>query len=221
MIKAVIFDMDGVIIDSEPLWWHSVDIQMTKHGIDIKQDKSYNEFINKYIRGRGQRQAINAYKKRYGLKGNYQTLLKERINILLKVFDQQLKPVKGTIPYIKMLHKNKIPLAVASSSPPRVINYTLNRYKLKKYFKIQVSGENLKHGKPHPNIFLATAKKLKINPKNILVIEDSRSGVIAAKRAGMKCVGLKQPYMPYQYLKSADLIVKNLQKINLTKLINI
>ena len=65
--------------------------------------------------------------------------------------------------------------------------------KLKKYFKIQVSGESLKHGKPYPDIFLATAKKLKINPKNILVIEDSRSGVIAAKRAGMKCIGLKQP----------------------------
>lgn len=218
MVKAVIFDMDGVITDSEPLWAEAIEEQFRLHGIVIRHNAAYNQFVNKHVRGRSQKHAINAEKKRFNIKGSYQQLLNQRLRILFSVFDKKLTAIPGTIPMIKKLYKAGYPLAIASSSPPRAINYILNRYHLKKYFKVKVSGDDFKKSKPHPEIFLKCAKLLKVNPRDILVFEDSISGIQAAHRAKMKCIAVRQPYTPKKYLTTTIFVYKNLNQISLAML---
>ncbi len=221
MIKAIIFDMDGVIVDSEKLWWKAIDEQMEKHGIQINRSPALKKFINTHVRGRSQKYAINMAKKRFGLKGSYEQLLNERLNILIRIFKQELKAISSSIPLIRLLHQNRYPLAIASSSPKRIINFVIKQFKLKPLFKIIVSGDDFKKSKPHPEIFLKCAKLFKKKPSNILVIEDSISGIQAAHRAKMKCIALKQPYTSYKYLKTADLIVNKLSKITVRVIKNL
>jgi len=217
MIKAIIFDMDGVIVDSEPLWEKELKAYLKKKGITFPASRSFKKFLNTHLRGRSQNYIINfILKKKFKIKGSYNKILNERTKILLKIFNQELKAIPGTIPLIKRLYKHGYPLLLASSSPKKVINYIVNKYKIRKYFKHFVSGDDFKVGKPNPKIFLKSAKLLKEKPVNILVFEDSISGVEAAYRAGMPCIVLKQPYTPYSKLKTADLVVKNLNKVTLS-----
>jgi len=218
MIKAIIFDMDGVIIDSEPLWEKVFKVYFERKGIKYPTSYTFQEYINVHYRGRSQNYIIRLLKKQFKLKDSYQKIFDERTKMLFEIFDKELKAVPGTIPAIKRFHKHGYPLLLASSSPKKVINYVVNKYKIKKYFKHFVSGDNFKIGKPNPQIFLTSAKLLKKKPADILVIEDSISGVQAAAKAGMKCVVVKQPYSPYSKLKTANLIVKNLDKLNIQKI---
>ncbi len=216
MIRAIIFDLDGVIVDSEPLWENAMRIHLLRYGIHANRDKKTERFISKYIRGRSEKEGIASLKKHFGLRGSYKKILKERLRILFQIFDRELKEIPGAISLIKKLHANGYPLILASSSPEPAIRYILLRYKLRKYFKAVISGENFKKGKPHPDIFLACAKIFKEKPSSILVIEDSISGVAAAHRAGMVCIALKQPYTPRKDLQSAYKIIGALKEITLS-----
>lgn len=221
MIRAIIFDMDGVIIESEPLWEKACQEQFIKWNITFQNANQYKKFINQHIRGRTEREGIKYTQKKFKLKGSYQKILKERLKILFKIFNQELKPIPGSLPLIKKLHSAGYPLLLASSSPPAVINYVIGKYGLKRFFKKIISGENFKKSKPHPFIYLKSAQWLKVKPANCLVFEDSISGVAAAYRAGMHCIAVKHPYTPYKYLKSADLVVKKLSTITLQVINNL
>ena len=221
MIKAVIFDMDGVIVDSEPLWEKEFTTYLKQLGKNLPQNKSFDRFVNTKIRGKNQKQVTAIFRKKFGLKGSYQKIMRDRLKILFSIFNKELKTIPGAIPLMKKLHKRKYPLVLASSSPKPVIHYILSRYKLKKYFKAVISGDDFTRAKPHPEIFLKCARLFREKPKNILVIEDSINGVKAAKKAGMKCIALKQSYTPYKRIKSADLIVKSLSKITLSTIKNL
>ncbi len=221
MIKAVIFDMDGVIIRSEPLWERAVDIQMKRNNIDLSKDKGYQSFVSLHIRGRSQRYVIKMFKQRYGLQGSYQILLEERLKILLKLFKEELTLIPGVCNLIKLLHRNHIPLIVASSSPKRVVNFSLKKFELKKFFTHVLSGDDVVKAKPQPDIFLYGAKLLKVKPNQTLVIEDSINGIKAASRAGMKCIALKQPYTLARYHKLATKSVGKLSDIKLSTITNL
>ncbi len=213
MIKAVIFDMDGVIVDSEPLWQKMLSMYLHTKGIDFVYNKKSLEFINQHFRGRKQKYITDILKKKFHIPDSYQKILNDRLDILFNLFKHNLRLVAGTIPFIKKLHKAGYPLVLASSSPHQVINYVLKQFNLKKYFKHVVSADDVRLGKPHPDIFLRVAELLKEKPENILVIEDSISGIRAAHNAGMKCLALKQPYTAKKYLKTTALAVENLSII--------
>lgn len=209
MIKAVIFDMDGVIIDSEPVWFKVDQIMIKKFG------KPCNiEYKNK-IMGLNGRGGIKLLRKLFKLKGTTKALLKIRFSLLKNLLKKEVKTRPGAEKLIINLYKKHYPLALASSSPPDVISLVLKKFNLKKYFKVIISGHRIRKIKPHPDIFLKTAKKLKIKPKNCLVIEDAPSGEKAAKRAGMKCIIVRHKYNQDIKFKLADLVVKSLKNINL------
>lgn len=218
MIKAVIFDLDGVIIDSELLWEKSTKIYFTKLNKTFPHGKGFQKYLNKSIRGHTQKEIIAVLKRKFGVTGTFDKILNDRLRILFKIFDKKLKLVPGTLRLLKKLGSAGYPLLLASSSPAKVVNYSLKKFKLAKYFRYIITGDEISHSKPHPEIFLKAAKMVKIPSRHLLVIEDSSSGIRAAKRAGMKCLALKQPYFTYHELKSADLIITNFKNLTIQQI---
>ena len=122
--------------------------------------------------------------------------------------------IDGALELIKKLSKKYV-LALASGSPKHIIEDTVKFFDIEKYFKFIISGETIENCKPAPDIFLITAENIDINPENCVVIEDSANGVLAAKRAGMKCIGYVNLNSGKQDLSLADKKVKHLSEIEI------
>jgi len=124
------------------------------------------------------------------------------------------KPIAGLIPLLQSLEENGITMAVASSSPINSIELVLEKFGIKDYFKVVVSGDFVTKGKPDPEIFLHTSRLLGIHPGNCAVIEDSTHGVKAAKAAEMKCIGFQNLNSGNQDLSAADMKVDSLEELD-------
>ncbi len=211
MFKALIFDMDGVIIDSEPLYHKANTNTFNKLKIKVSQDE-YNSYV-----GTNGFYMWSNIKEKHNLKQSVEELIKIEndgfIELLLNMKDP--KPITGIKSLINILKKNNIIMAIASSSIKRSIYAVLDTLNIKDMFKKIVSGEDIKNGKPAPDIFLKVAELININPKNCLVIEDSRNGVLAAKSAGMKCIGYQNPNSGNQDLSKSDYITGDLSSLNI------
>ncbi|OGS46122.1 MAG: phosphatase [Elusimicrobia bacterium RIFOXYD2_FULL_34_15] len=212
-MKAVIFDMDGVIIDSEPTHLR-VNRNIFKR-LSLKiSNTEYKNFI-----GSTNTAMWTFFKKKYGLQQAIPELVKTQVDETIEdLKHSNEKPIPGIVNLLKNLKRNNILIGLASSSPLENIELVLKIFKIKKYFNAIVSGENLKRSKPAPDIFLNAAKVLKVKPEECIVIEDSEKGVRAAKSAGMKCIGYKNKNSGNQNLSKADLIIKNFRKINIDDL---
>ncbi|MDF2506004.1 HAD family hydrolase [Clostridium sp.] len=218
MLKAVIFDMDGVLIDSEPDHLRIHEEMVKWLGIEpLSVDHS------KYI-GATTSYKWSDIKSKYDLNYSVQELVDMNRNNYFEYItskDAIIEPISGVDKLVKNIHKNGFKLAVASSSPINVIETVVESIGLEKCFDVLISGDYVERSKPNPDVFLYAAEKLRINPKNCLVVEDSHNGSIAAKRAGMKCVGYKNINSENQDLSSADLIMDSFNKVHLEELKNL
>jgi HAD superfamily hydrolase (TIGR01509 family) len=216
MIKAVIFDMDGVIIDSEPFHWEVNRRIFSLLGIDVSE-KEYCRYIGvsntsmwtDIRRGRGLRQSVEELVEMQ-VNGNIDFMKNERVD-----------PVGGVIDLIAGLKKAGLLLAVASSSPYRIIEMVLEKFVLRRYFDGIVSGEDFENGKPAPDIFLAAAVLLKVTPDQCVVIEDATHGVEAAKAARMKCIGFHNIHSPGQKLGKADMVIDDFTAIGVSDVLSL
>ena len=173
-IKAVIFDMDGVIIDSEPLWRQSM-------------IKSFNEIGIPLTTGMRFKEVISFWFERYNIihvsNQEFNDLV---LNRLISSIKLEGRPLKGVLESLDYLKKNGYRLAIGTSSDIKLMNAVVENLGIKDFFDALCSAELLKYGKPHPEVFLNCAQILNVLPKECLVIEDSVNGVIAAKAAQMK-----------------------------------
>lgn len=210
MIRAAIFDMDGVIIDSEPLHLNIEEDIFKKLGISITYEE-HNTFI-----GTTSYYMWDKIRTNHNLTQSLEELVELDRNTYLDFLNNtlDLEPIKGVKELITDLHKNNIKLAVASSSPLNVIEKVLNLFHIRDYFDYIVTGDYVRKSKPEPDIFLYAAEKLDVDPKECVVIEDSHNGVLAAKKANMKCIGYKNPNSGNQDLSKADLTIDNFNNIN-------
>lgn len=214
-VEAAIFDMDGVLIDSEPLHFMS-DITLLKR-LDIETDKAYH---NKYV-GFSAPDKWKEVIAEFNIRHSLQEILNMSVSTKLELLSQSdYEPIEGIPELLEELNANKIPVAVASSSSGQFIQEVLKKIQVEKYITKWVSGETVQRSKPEPDIFLKTAEVLRVNPKCCVVIEDSKNGVIAAKRAGMKCIGFLNENSGNQDLSRADIIVDKIQRINISNLIS-
>jgi HAD superfamily hydrolase (TIGR01509 family) len=212
MTKLIIFDMDGVLIDSEPLY-RKVNTKLFRElGVEM-QNEEYNGYI-----GIAADKMWKSIKKNHKLKQPVKKLMeleKEKKHDALK--GKKLRSMPGVKALLNKLMKNGLKMCVASSSAEKNIKLILTKTGLKDYFDKVSSGEGIKNGKPAPDIFLKAAGRMK--PEDCFVIEDSANGVFAAKRAGMKCIGIKDPDSGNQDLSKADITVNDFKKDNINKIL--
>lgn len=215
MIKAVIFDMDGVMIDSEPLWEKTEKIMMARKGL------VYNPVYREKIVGLGQKESAVLLKETFSLNENIEDIIDQRISVLLDIYDRELSLVRGLTELLDSVSKSTLKVALASSSPLKVIEFVLSKFDLNKYFDLVVSGDKVEHGKPSPDIYNYTAERLGLECDECVVIEDSINGVISAKSAGMYCIAIPDKRLNPDGFKKADIIMSNLKCVDmqlLTKL---
>jgi len=204
-MKAIIFDLDGVIIDSEEQWFQVTKDLCAEYGYEYTK-----ELYKKVMGSNGPRiikEKLNLSDSedelKDKLKRNYLSLIKDNIKIMPGIHSLLERAGKGFV------------LALASSSPQDVIDFVIDKTKLGDYFSFSTCGSEVENAKPEPEIFLLTAEKMELKPTECIVVEDSPNGVRAAKAAGMKCIALKNPYASGNELKKAgaDIIINDLDEI--------
>ncbi len=185
MIKAVIYDMDGVIINSEPLWREALIHCFNEVGFNFSQDKC------RITQGMRLIEVVEYWHNEQpweskSLEEVEQDILKKITELIM----EKGKEMDGVAASLSHFKSKGYKIGLASSSATSLINVALNKLELRDSFDVINSAENLKLGKPHPEIFIKTAEQLNVHPKNCLVIEDSFHGVLAGKAALMKVVAI-------------------------------
>lgn len=209
MLKAVIFDMDGVLVDSEPMHYEADRLMLLDLGIDLDYDY-YKQFIG----------STNTY---------MWTCIKEKFSIGHKIEEltamaddkKQLliqqsgyRKIPGVPELLRNLSEHGFLMAVASSSPHDYIEQVIGALELTPYFNILVSGESVKNPKPSPDVFLKAAMELGVHPDECIVFEDSENGSKAAAAAGMACIGYLNPGSGDQNLILADYLIEGYEEID-------
>lgn len=183
MIKAVIFDLDGIIIDSEPLWKQAEYRIFQSVGIDLTPEMS------RQTTGFDSQSTIQYWYERFPWKNkSLFRVYKELMEEIQPCYEADAEPKEGFLDVLQYFKDDGLTLAIASSTPLKLITMALKRFHLFDFFRIVHSSENDEYGKPHPAVYLNTAKKLNIHPLRCLAFEDSFHGAIAAKAASMKVV---------------------------------
>jgi HAD superfamily hydrolase (TIGR01509 family) len=183
-LEAVIFDMDGVLIDSEPIHFEATRALLAEHGVDYVPDRDENFY------GCTDREVFRALRARYGLAADEAELSASWVRRVVKLLDGPLVPMPGVPEVLHVLVRSGFRLALASASAPTIIAATLTGLGVSGVFECTVSGHEVGRGKPAPDIFLETARRLDLEPGGCLVVEDSQNGVLAAVAAGIRCVAV-------------------------------
>mgnify|MGYP001609892866 CR=1 FL=1 len=212
MIKGVIFDFDGVIVDSEPLRYESYKkLFWDEFGVKLPDER-------KRILGRDQRENLKYLLEMFGLECDVEELVERRKIILKEIFSKKenIIPIDGILDFLETLKKKRIKMAVASSSSLEYLENICDGLKIKDYFDCILSGEMVKKKKPNPDIFLLALEKLGLEKEECVVIEDSLSGIEAAKRAGIKCSGITST-LSEDELEDADFVFQDFEQDSIFK----
>jgi mannitol-1-/sugar-/sorbitol-6-/2-deoxyglucose-6-phosphatase len=208
--KAVIFDMDGLIIDSEPYWKQAEKLVFGKLGLEL------TDTLLQQVMGFRLNEVVKYwYDYQPWLNPDFIETEKEITATVKKLIIDHAKAMPGVIPLLQALAQTDLKLAIASSSSMSLIQAVVQKLRIETYFDVLWSAEYESFGKPHPTIFLSTAHKLAISPNDCWVIEDSINGVIAAKAARMKCLAvpdLSQLHDPRFAI--ADKVIPSLEQLH-------
>ena len=209
MIQTVIFDMDGVIVDTEPVHRYAYFKQFNELNINVTEEM-YTSFT-----GFSTRNTFQKLKEIFVIEHEVEDLIQRKRNIFNDAFDSKadLELLEGVERLIKELHQNGMQLILASSASKVTIERVFSRFKLHDYFTHVVSGEDFPKSKPDPAIF-EHAASLSIAPKeSCIVIEDSTNGIKAAKAAGIFCVGYNSIHSEAQDLSEADVVINHFDEL--------
>lgn len=187
-VKAVIFDLDGTLVDSEPNYSKADDVLLGEYGIQALSE----EMKKKYV-GIGTREMMEDVKGIYGLNESIDILVAKKNKYYLEIAKENTIVFPEMYRFLQFLKENNYPLAIASGSSPEIIDMILAITNLTEYFDVILSADEVAKGKPAPDVFWEAAQRLDVPFENCLVMEDSVHGVEAAKSASMYCMAL--PYM--------------------------
>ncbi len=210
MLECVIFDMDGVIIDSQGAYFEIERKLFRDLGINVS-DEEHHSFVGIPIG-----KMWSHLKGKHGFDGQVGDLVEMEMRIYTEYLLSDNCPglIPGVAKLVKDLFRNSARIAVASSSSRKAIEIVLRISHLERFFSATVSGDEVKNGKPAPDIFVYAASILGVEPGECIVIEDSKSGVQAARSAGMSCVGFHNPNSGKQDLSFAHMVIDSFFEIS-------
>lgn len=223
VLRSVIFDCDGVLVDSEPLHFSAFKKVLGKAGESFTEEIYKDQYLAMDDRG--------AFRTFFERSGNVlsDADLKDLMDKKTAVY-QELVQSEGLLPYpavpeFVMAVSQRYPLAVASGARRHEVEMVLEAAGIRPYFEAVITSDDVEHGKPHPESYLKAIEALNasgkrptaIRPEECLVIEDSKHGILAAHTAGMKCVAVATSYPTFE-LKSADLVVPSISSLRVSQL---
>jgi HAD superfamily hydrolase (TIGR01509 family) len=209
MLSAVIFDLDGLLADSEP-WWSEIDAKLL-----AEQGATYRGEYHQNVVGVSYRLAVEFYKKAFGLSVPTEEMMRRRGEIATEFFADRVDLFPNVKEVLEKLRHLKLHLAVATSSVSASARPFLDRHQLTKFFEVIITGEEVKDGKPAPDIYLCAADKLGIRVDACLVVEDALPGVAAAKAANMRVAAIPDTRFvdSAAYEKEADYVLGSLNEL--------
>jgi HAD superfamily hydrolase (TIGR01509 family) len=197
-VAAIIFDMDGVLVDSEPLGFEAMRRVMARQGV------AYTHADNDEFVGRTTLEECQVLTARHRLATDPRELTGEYVDILVGLIREQPRPLPGVPGVLESLKAAGYRMALASSADLAVIAENVSALRLERFFEVIVSGTQVARGKPAPDVFVETARQLRMSPAACLVVEDSRNGLLAAKAAGMACAVIPCSSTRHQDFREAD-----------------
>lgn len=211
MIEAIIFDMDGVLVDSEPFHVEIEKRQFKQNHLNITDEEhlSYMGVASDVM--------WKKITEQHSLNKPVEELIEQFRAESIRFFSEleEIPVMPGLIELLEMLKGKNYPMAVASSSFPEIIELILKKTELRDYFRVVVSSQEAGKSKPEPDVFLLAAKKLGVPPTNCIVIEDSFNGIAAAHAANMHCVAYQGPGSNPQQQNEADAVITSFDQLGL------
>jgi beta-phosphoglucomutase len=207
MIKGVLFDMDGVLVDSEEYICRAAIEMFQENGIDVKPE-DFLPFV-----GMGENKYLGGVALKYWMNADIEEIKLRTYQIYEKIVKGKLQPLPGALDFIKKCRHNGFKLALATSADRYKMEINLKEMGLSESsFDTTVNGLEVERRKPFPDIYLEAAARLGLRPEECLVVEDAVSGVKAGKAAGCKCLALTTSFKA-EDLNEADWICKNLAEV--------
>ena len=208
MIEAVVFDLDGVLLDSEQVW-DEVREQLVKERGGRWRDQAHTEMM-----GMSSVEWSRYMHDELGVSDPPEEISKEVVRRLAEVYRERLPLIEGAVEAVERLAA-RWPLGLASSSNRELIDLVLELSGLARFFQVTVSSEEVQHGKPAPDVYLEAARGLGVPPENCAAVEDSRNGIRAAKAAGMRVIAIPNPHFPpgEEALALADVTLGSLAEL--------
>jgi len=213
-LKAVLFDMDGVIVDTEPLHRKAYFKTFNQLGIDVSEEL-YTSFT-----GASTKRVCDTLIEHFDLKQTFEEIAKIKRDYFKDYFDndEEFDLISGVKELIQHYYENGITLILASSATMTTIDMVFEKFELEKYFSGKISGADLKESKPHPEVFLLAAEMAGQPAENCMVIEDSTNGILAAHRAKIFCAAYRSPHSKNQDYTLADTVVSDYEDLQIDKI---
>jgi len=202
-IKAIIFDMDGLMIDSERLYFDVERALARNYGKEVS-----DETLMKMM-GRSPLEAMSIYAMDLGFDISSEELLRLRNDMFVDRLRNEVSAMKGLYEMLNRF-EGKLKMAIATGSPEEFLRIVIDKLKIEKYFDVLQPSDEIKEGKPNPEIYLKAAEKLKVLPSECIVLEDSCNGALAGKRAGCYTIAVPSEYTCKQDFSFVDYIARDL-----------
>ena len=202
MIEAVVFDLDGVLLDSEQLW------DETREQLAKERGGRWHDRAQRDMMGMSSREWSRYMHETIGLPESPEDINREVVERLAAAYREQLPVIPGAREAVERLAA-RWPLGLASSSNRELIDLALELLGVRRLFKATVSSEEVARGKPAPDVYLEAARRLGVDPAHTAAIEDSHNGILAAKAAGMRVIAIPNRHFPphERALEQADLVL--------------
>ena len=209
MIKAVIFDMDGLMIDSERVTFEGYQHVLAKENLTMSEEK-YKTLLGKPVKA-----VHDLFKEDYGPQYDVDQIIKDVHAYIAKRFETEGVPLKpGLVELLKYLKENNYKTTIATSSHRNRVDLIVKQAQIDQYFDDSICGDEVTKGKPNPEVFLKACQKLQVSPQDALVLEDSESGINAAYNAEIKVIGIPDMKYPEEkYVKMTYKIMDNLFQV--------
>jgi len=213
-LKAAIFDMDGVLIDSEPVHLEACNRILARHGSELSHEE------NRSYLGWNESSFWAAMVKRFSLPGTVEEYTSERARLLTQLLTEHLPLAPGIQGFLDQLTSRGLKLGVASSSDRQLILFVLRRGGIDRFFDAVAAGDEVTHRKPDPEIFLLTAHRLSVEPESCIVFEDSPVGARGAIAAGMRCCRVTSPTTSGLVFPAVDHVVESFSDLTIDEILD-